>query len=57
MLQKVGRFQKWGPTVAGLAVVPAMPFVFDHPIEHAVDWAFEQAWPVEGEEEAHHKEE
>ncbi|PRP79012.1 hypothetical protein PROFUN_13254 [Planoprotostelium fungivorum] len=32
----------WGPTVAGLATVPALPFMFDHPVERVVDeiWEF-----------------
>jgi fission process protein 1 len=34
------RFQRWGPTVAGLAIIPALPYLFDHPVEKAVDWAF-----------------
>lgn len=32
-----------GPTVSGLCVVPALPFLFDHPVEHAVDTIFEKA--------------
>jgi fission process protein 1 len=47
VFHKVGRFQKWGPTVAGLAVVPALPYLFDHPVEHVVDKAFDYLWPVE----------
>lgn len=35
--------QDQGPTVAGLCVVPALPFLFDHPVEYAVDKVFEQA--------------
>jgi len=36
----------WGPTGLGLAVVPALPYLFDHPVEHAAaktfDWLREQ---------------
>ncbi|KAG0277341.1 hypothetical protein BGZ95_006098 [Linnemannia exigua] len=32
--------KKWGPTALGLMVVPALPIMFDHPIEHAVDRVF-----------------
>ncbi|PPR03872.1 hypothetical protein CVT26_000870 [Gymnopilus dilepis] len=32
----------WGPTATGLAVVPILPYLFDHPVEkvteHAFDW-------------------
>ncbi|PRP76513.1 hypothetical protein PROFUN_15064, partial [Planoprotostelium fungivorum] len=31
----------WGPTVLGLAVVPALPFLFDHPTEMVVDKVWE----------------
>ncbi|KAG0316123.1 hypothetical protein BGZ99_007031 [Dissophora globulifera] len=33
--------KRWGPTAIGLAVVPALPIMFDHPIETAVDKVFE----------------
>ena len=36
-----------GPTVAGLAIIPALPLV-DEPIEHLIDQAFEKYWPEEG---------
>ncbi|ORY87604.1 mitochondrial 18 KDa protein-domain-containing protein [Protomyces lactucae-debilis] len=32
----------WGPTVMGLAVVPALPYLFDHPVEYAVDTVFDK---------------
>ncbi|PWN37564.1 uncharacterized protein FA14DRAFT_117419 [Meira miltonrushii] len=35
------RIRGSGPTIAGLAAVPALPFMFDHPVEHAVDYAFD----------------
>lgn len=35
------RLRAWGPTVTGLALVPGLPFLFDHPIEHVTDNAFE----------------
>jgi len=43
--QRMGRFQRIGPTVAGLAMIPALPFMFDHPVEHLLDYV----WP-----ETHH---
>ncbi|EPS37436.1 hypothetical protein H072_8867 [Dactylellina haptotyla CBS 200.50] len=36
------RLRSWGPIGLGLAVVPALPFIFDKPVEHAVDWVFEK---------------
>ncbi|KAI0269193.1 mitochondrial 18 KDa protein-domain-containing protein [Gloeopeniophorella convolvens] len=35
------RLRTWGPTATGLAIVPALPFIFDHPVEVATDRAFE----------------
>jgi fission process protein 1 len=40
------RVKTWGPTVTGLAIVPVLPYLFDHPVEKATDAAFE--W-VEGQ--------
>jgi fission process protein 1 len=34
------RLQAWGPTMTGLAVIPGLPFLFDHPVEHVTDRAF-----------------
>ena len=31
------RIRTWGPTLAGLAIVPVLPYLFDKPVEHAVD--------------------
>ena len=46
--KKMGRFTKWGPTIAGLALIPALPYAVDEPCEHAIDWAFDKAWPKKG---------
>jgi len=35
------KLKLWGPTIAGLSLVPGLPFVFDHPVERATDTAFE----------------
>lgn len=44
ILKRYGRFTKWGPTVAGLAIIPALPYI-DHPIEAAIDEQFNRYWP------------
>ena len=36
----------------GLAVVPALPFVFDKPVEEAVEWTFYNAFRAIGGENA-----
>lgn len=41
------RIKRWGPTVTGLAIVPILPYLFDHPVEKVTDTAFEwleQQW-------------
>ncbi|KAE9405999.1 hypothetical protein BT96DRAFT_811435 [Gymnopus androsaceus JB14] len=35
------RLKMWGPTVTGLSIVPGLPYLFDHPVEHVTDKAFE----------------
>ncbi|KAG8815442.1 hypothetical protein FRC18_001501 [Serendipita sp. 400] len=35
------RVKAWGPTLTGLAVVPALPYLFDHPVEKATETSFE----------------
>jgi fission process protein 1 len=42
------RFQMWGPTIAGLALIPVLPALFDEPSEHLIDWAFDTYWPAPG---------
>jgi len=34
------RVRTWGPTFTGLAIVPILPFLFDHPVEHVTDKVF-----------------
>ncbi|KAJ3265419.1 hypothetical protein HK104_006298 [Borealophlyctis nickersoniae] len=40
-------FVRWAPTTAGLLVVPLLPVLFDHPVEGAVEKAFDIIWPVD----------
>lgn len=39
---KNAKVRTWGPVGLGLAVVPALPYLFDEPVEEAVDWVFEK---------------
>lgn len=39
-------------TQLGLSVVPFLPYIFDHPVEEAVDWCFGTALRVYGGEDA-----
>ncbi|KAJ5632323.1 hypothetical protein N7490_008662 [Penicillium lividum] len=49
---KVTFLRTWTPIGLGLAVVPFLPYLFDHPVEEAVDWAFGTALRVYGGEDA-----
>ncbi|PWW74301.1 hypothetical protein C7212DRAFT_328995 [Tuber magnatum] len=40
------KIRTWGPVGLGLAVVPALPYIFDHPVEQAVEWVFEKGYHV-----------
>ncbi|PWY66852.1 hypothetical protein BO94DRAFT_579653 [Aspergillus sclerotioniger CBS 115572] len=33
-------FRTWAPIGLGLSVVPFLPYIFDEPVEEAVEWAF-----------------
>ena len=35
------KVKTWGPTVTGLAIVPVLPYLFDHPVEHVTDRVFD----------------
>ena len=36
----------WSWQVAGLSVIPALPFLFDKPVEHAVELVFAKWRPT-----------
>ena len=42
----------WGPIGLGLVCVPALPFMFDKPVEEAVEWTFYEAFKAIGGPEA-----
>ena len=50
--KRAGRFTRWGPTIAGLALIPALPYMIDEPCEHVIDTAFDKWWPKEDAAEA-----
>jgi fission process protein 1 len=45
------RLRTFGPIGLGLAAVPALPFVFDHPVETAVEWVFHKGFEIYGGKE------
>lgn len=34
--KRLGRYQKWGPSIVGLSIIPLLPLYLDHPVEHAL---------------------
>jgi len=46
------RIRTWGPIGLGLAAVPALPFMFDKPVEHATEWIFHKGFELVGGPEA-----
>ncbi len=49
---KNARLRTYGPIGLGLAAVPALPFLFDEPVEEAVEFAFHWGFKAFGGEEA-----
>lgn len=42
------RLRTWGPIGLGLAAVPALPYMFDEPVEKATEWVFHNAFKAIG---------
>jgi mitochondrial fission process protein 1 len=42
------RVRTWGPIGLGLAAVPALPFMFDKPVEQATEWVFHKGFELVG---------
>jgi len=45
------RIRTFGPIGLGLAAVPALPFIFDKPVEEAVEWVFHKGFETFGGKE------
>ncbi|KAK2623527.1 hypothetical protein QTJ16_007081 [Diplocarpon rosae] len=46
------RLRTYGPIGLGLSAIPALPFIFDKPVEEAVEWIFHKGFSVVGGKEA-----
>lgn len=46
------RIRTYGPIGLGLSAVPALPFIFDKPVEEAVEWIFHKGFETFGGKEA-----
>ncbi|KAH8678692.1 mitochondrial 18 KDa protein-domain-containing protein [Tricladium varicosporioides] len=46
------RIRTFGPIGLGLAAVPALPYLFDEPVEEAVEWVFHKGFQAFGGKEA-----
>ncbi|KAF2403343.1 hypothetical protein EJ06DRAFT_526931 [Trichodelitschia bisporula] len=40
--------RSYGPIGLGLAIVPFLPYIFDEPVEHAVEWVFHTGFKAVG---------
>ncbi|KAF2489306.1 hypothetical protein BU16DRAFT_531630 [Lophium mytilinum] len=49
---KNARIRTYGPIGLGLAAVPFLPYVFDEPVEKAVEWVFHKGFEAVGGPEA-----
>lgn len=38
----IAALKTYGPVAIGLGIVPLLPYVFDEPVEHVVDWVFDK---------------
>lgn len=43
--RKMNRFQRWGPSIFGLAIIPLLPMYLDEPAEHGIEWLFAHYGP------------
>ncbi len=46
------RIRTYGPIGLGLAAVPALPYLFDKPVEEAVEWVFHKGFELVGGRQA-----
>jgi fission process protein 1 len=46
------RIRTWGPIGLGLAAVPFLPYMFDKPVEEAVEWTFHKGFATFGGHDA-----
>lgn len=53
--KKLGIFTKWGPTVSGFALIPLLPYLFDHPVEIGIEKLFATIWPIEKKDDDKHE--
>ncbi|OQE39301.1 hypothetical protein PENCOP_c007G05081 [Penicillium coprophilum] len=49
---KIAFIRTWTPVGLGLAVVPFLPYIFDHPVDEAVEWVFRTGLRAYGGEAA-----
>jgi mitochondrial fission process protein 1 len=48
LCNRIKRFQKWGPSVLGLLMIPVLPLTLDEPVEHGIKSMFLQFGPWSG---------
>jgi len=48
-------YAKWGPTLAGLSVVPFLPFIIDQPVECVLEFCKSKVFAMMGRESGHNE--
>ena len=43
--KRINRFTKWGPSIAGLAIIPLLPLYLDEPAEKGIEYVFQNYGP------------
>jgi len=39
------KYTRFGPSIVGLSIIPLLPMYLDHPVEHALEKAFQKYGP------------
>mmetsp|Transcript_24979 Transcript_24979/g.25594 ORF Transcript_24979/g.25594 Transcript_24979/m.25594 type:complete len:239 (-) Transcript_24979:64-780(-) len=50
VFNKIGRFQKFGPSLVGLSIIPLLPMYLDHPVEQGIEYVFAKYGPWKSKE-------
>lgn len=45
IFNKIGKFQKFGPSILGLSIIPLLPMYLDHPVEQGIEHVFAKYGP------------
>lgn len=55
LFKRIGRFQRFGPSILGLSMIPFLPLYLDHPVESGIEYVFERYGPWAHHSDKSHK--